>query len=491
MKKLNKILAIILAILMVISIIPITASADEPTSGICGDNLTWEFDEYTSTLTISGTGDMYYYDVYFNASNDEADDRPWQSYSSKIKNIIINEGVTSISEKAFSGFTYLCFVTIPSSLIRIKDYAFSSHYGIKAVNYLGSEVEWNNIDIGYDNADLYNSEKFYFKDDYVPVSGSGTCGDNLTWTFDANTFTLTFSGIGKMEGFSDNDGSLFSKPNRFDGWRPWENYEYEVKKIVVSDGITSIGSNAFAMFVNLESVVIPRSVAQIGSYSFGYCINLTDVYYSGTENDWNNIIKGDIFPGLNLIGNSYNVQLDNATKHYDYHTHDYKVSVTEPTCTEQGYTTYTCECGDSYVDDYVDATGHSHTSEITTPATHTTIGVMTHTCTCGDTYTETIEKIAEHSYEAVVTEPTCTEQGYTTYTCECGDSYVDNYVNATGHSKNNNGVCNNCGETLEVKNDCDCGCHKSGMEKVIYIIILIFESFFGLNRTCDCGVVHY
>ena len=145
MKKLNIILAIILAILMVISIIPITAGAETPTSGICGDNLTWEFDETKGTLTISGTGDMYYYDVYFNASNDEADDRPWQAYTSKIKNIIINEGVTTISEKAFHNFRYLCFVTIPSSLICIEDDAFYSWDGLMAINYLGSEEEWNNI----------------------------------------------------------------------------------------------------------------------------------------------------------------------------------------------------------------------------------------------------------------------------------------------------------------------------------------------------------
>ncbi len=478
MKKTNKILSFILAILMVMSIIPITASAETPTSGKCGDNLTWEFDESTNTLTISGIGEMYHYDCYFNASNDEKDDRPWRSYTSKIKNIIINEGVTTISEKAFHNFRYLCFVTIPSSLICIEDNAFYSWDGLMAINYLGSEEEWENINIGYDNSDLFNCEKIYFKDGYEPISGSGTCGDNLTWTFDANTFTLTFSGTGKMEGFLGDDGSLLSKPNRFDGWRPWENYEYEVKKIVVSDGITSIGSNAFAMFVNLESVVIPRSVAQIGSYSFGYCINLTDVYYLGTEEEWNSIIMGDTFNigGSDIpLGNSYNEQLDNATKHYDYHVHDYNVSTTVPTCTEQGYTTYTCECGDSYIDDYVDAlghdmiideaiapdcvntgltegshcsrcddatteqeivsaTGHSHTSEITTPATHTATGVMTYTCACGDTYTETIDKLAEHNHKAVVTPPTCIEQGYTTYTCECGDSYVDDYVDATGHA---------------------------------------------------------
>ncbi|MBQ7875232.1 MAG: hypothetical protein IJ306_08775, partial [Oscillospiraceae bacterium] len=50
----------------------------------------------------------------------------------------------------------------------------------------------------------------------------------------------------------------------------------------------------------------------------------------------------------------------------EYHTHNYISSVTEPTCTEQGYTTYTCECGESYVDDYVDATGHSYENGICT-----------------------------------------------------------------------------------------------------------------------------
>ena len=41
------------------------------------------------------------------------------------------------------------------------------------------------------------------------------------------------------------------------------------------------------------------------------------------------------------------------------HEHDYTAVVTEPTCTEQGYTTYFCDCGDSYVEDYTDALGHS------------------------------------------------------------------------------------------------------------------------------------
>ena len=159
------------------------------------------------------------------------------------------------------------------------------------------------------------------------------------------------------------------------------------------------------------------------------------------------------------------------------HTHKYEKVITEPTCTEQGYTTYTCKCGHTYVDNYVKATGHkavtdaavaatctktgltagSHCSvcgvtikaqetvpatghgwdkgTVTKPATEETEGVMTYKCaSCGETKTATIPVLSHtHKYEKVVSAPTCTEQGYSTYTCKCGHTYVDNYVKATGH----------------------------------------------------------
>lgn len=60
-------------------------------------------------------------------------------------------------------------------------------------------------------------------------------------------------------------------------------------------------------------------------------------------------------------------------------------------------------------------------------------------------------KHTEHSYNAVVTAPTCTAQGFTTYNCECGDRYVDNYVNAKGHIDSNSDYkCDyNCGYEFE------------------------------------------
>ena len=147
------------------------------------------------------------------------------------------------------------------------------------------------------------------------------------------------------------------------------------------------------------------------------------------------------------------------------HKHSYKAVVTAPTCTEKGYTTHTCACGDSYVDTYTDALGHAwDNGKVTKEPTETESGVKTFTCTrCGETKTEVIPALShEHSYKAVVTAPTCTAKGYTTHTCACGDSYVDTYVDALGHAWDNGKVtkeptetetgvkaftCTRCGET--------------------------------------------
>ena len=74
------------------------------------------------------------------------------------------------------------------------------------------------------------------------------------------------------------------------------------------------------------------------------------------------------------------------------HEHSYKAVVTAPTCTEKGYTTHTCACGDSYVDTYVDALGHAwDNGKVTKEPTETETGVKTFTCTrCGETKTEVI-----------------------------------------------------------------------------------------------------
>ena len=121
------------------------------------------------------------------------------------------------------------------------------------------------------------------------------------------------------------------------------------------------------------------------------------------------------------------------------HSYDAGV-VTAPTCTEEGYTTYTCTvCAHSYTADKVVATGHTKKDAVVennTAPTCTTKGsydtvVYCDTCDAELDRTTTIVSATGHSYNVEVTDPTFEAQGYTTYTCTvCGDSFVDNYVPA-------------------------------------------------------------
>ena len=78
------------------------------------------------------------------------------------------------------------------------------------------------------------------------------------------------------------------------------------------------------------------------------------------------------------------------------HEHSYTAVVTPPTCTEKGYTTHTCACGDSYVDTYTDALGHAWDSgKVTKQPTATETGIRTYACTrCGETKTESIPVVS-------------------------------------------------------------------------------------------------
>ena len=78
---------------------------------------------------------------------------------------------------------------------------------------------------------------------------SGTYGENITWNFDEATGTLTFSGSGDMAEHT--------------GWRIYsmgKNFRTEVKHIIINDGITNIGMNAFYTIEKAEDIYIPQKV---------------------------------------------------------------------------------------------------------------------------------------------------------------------------------------------------------------------------------------
>ena len=123
------------------------------------------------------------------------------------------------------------------------------------------------------------------------------------------------------------------------------------------------------------------------------------------------------------------------------HEHSYSKVVVSATCTEGGFTTFTCECGETYTGEYTNALGHNWGDWVVTKQpTETEEGEETRTCSrCNATEKRGISPLEqppvhEHVYTEVVTAPTCTEGGYTTFICECGESYVGEHTDALGHT---------------------------------------------------------
>ena len=126
--------------------------------------------------------------------------------------------------------------------------------------------------------------------------------------------------------------------------------------------------------------------------------------------------------------------------------HNHLVSIVAPTCTDQGYTSYTCSrCGDNYKRNYEEPLGHDfgewHLAAEAVEATCTETGltaVEKRTCSRCNTSEkrggETVAKKA-HRLQSEVTAPTCTHKGYTVYTCaDCGYSYTADFTERTEHT---------------------------------------------------------
>lgn len=95
------------------------------------------------------------------------------------------------------------------------------------------------------------------------VIDSGTSGDKITWTLTEGG-TLTITGTGPM----GECGNIT---------RPWDDYEFDVKKIIISEGITNIGTYAFYQFQYLETIEIPSTITGIKEMAFDWCNRLKSI----------------------------------------------------------------------------------------------------------------------------------------------------------------------------------------------------------------------
>ena len=103
----------------------------------------------------------------------------------------------------------------------------------------------------------------------TPVT-SGNCGapndatNTVRWSFNSNTGTLTISGKGAMANLNNSTETENISDGAGAGTYPWANLKDSITKIVIEDGVTSIGSKAFIAYTNVTSVSIGKDVSEIG-----------------------------------------------------------------------------------------------------------------------------------------------------------------------------------------------------------------------------------
>ncbi len=224
--KLKKVISIILAIALVISIVPlsITAAADNE----CGANAFWTIED--GTLYIYGSGRMSTYSY-----NNEA---PWKNYylRQEYSDVVISPGITSIGAYAFYYCDNIYSISIPKTVTTIGEKSF---LGCEALTDINLPKGLRFIpDFAFDSCSALETVE-------IPSSVK---------SFGQNAF--------------DNSG---------------------ITEFRIPDGVTTIPYGMFEGCSQLQEVVIPDSVTKIDSFAFYKCGNLSDVYYVGSESEYSKI----------------------------------------------------------------------------------------------------------------------------------------------------------------------------------------------------------
>ena len=210
-------------------------------------NVTWDYDPETKTLTFSGNGDI---EDHIDDFDYEPDDwhihsAPWSDCYNEAKTLVIEEGVTGVGLWAFRGFSALKNVSLPSSLTKIDTYAFEACTSLEEI------------------------------------------------TIPANVKTFGFacfagcSALRKVEflGAPDSIGySMFISCT-------------SLEEITIPEGVQTIGTDAFWNCTSLKTVTLPKGIRLIYAGAFSPS-SIKDVYYGGSEADWNQMQSDSQNDGL-------------------------------------------------------------------------------------------------------------------------------------------------------------------------------------------------
>ena len=309
------------------------------TSGSCGENVTWNYDTGSGTLTISGTGKMEDFERKYDKDDEEYyTNAPWQN--KVFSRLIVEAGVTHLGSYAFCYLPSITSVELPDSIETIGSGAFEGCTGLTSlkippkvtvisqsfcegckmittidipsgvthINYhafwgtdittltIPASVTYIGEDIGYFSYITYDGPKSDWeeikissnrflgssKNVYAAPFEKGTLttdnNDEITWEVETN-YTLRLTGCGKMPDFTADTV-------------PWRYYRERIKRVIFDGRLFSIGDYAFYNLINLEEfctrsqrayITPPYMITSIGENAFGYCEKLTSFPFRDTD----------------------------------------------------------------------------------------------------------------------------------------------------------------------------------------------------------------
>ena len=347
---------------------------------------------------------------------------------STIESIVLPEGIESIGVHAFTDCHLLYNITIPQSVTTIGDFAFRSCIALDSI-VLPQNLKILAAELFYNCESL---ERIVIPDGVTSIEYSAFSGCTSLTSVEIPNSVISiehyaFSGCTSLTSVEISDGVTSIEHYAFSGCTSLTSVEIpnsvtsigsdafsgcvSLTSVEIPNSVTSIGSDAFSGCTSLTSVEIPNSVTSIGSDAFSgcttlksmvlskaitrssfdnvfdNCTSLEDIYYLGTEKEWNKLyssgseivnsstiyyyseteptVKGNFWrygDGIPTPWPEYVAPSnpDNDDVGSDPHVHNYQyTSIVEPTCISEGYTVHSCSCGNVYRDTFVDAVGHS------------------------------------------------------------------------------------------------------------------------------------
>lgn len=249
-------------------------------SGTCGDNLRWNYDSSTGTLTISGTGEMDDY-TYPHVSNNQP---PWWSFP--LTTVVVEEGVTHIGNCAFAEQDELVSVSLPARLRCLGEQAFTNCTSLTSITlpqglevidthaFASTALESVTLPEGLHTIGEY---AFFFCEDLqtltLPESmdSIGRVAFGSCHTLATATLPQKLRAMGEAAFMGCYELHTFTWPENMKRI-PKDAFMYcGFKELTIPEGVTEIGDRAFADCNELASILLPQSITSIGKETFYSC----------------------------------------------------------------------------------------------------------------------------------------------------------------------------------------------------------------------------